>query len=76
MGFVDEFEAAIGGDALGEAFGLGEAVNPVNGAEGFGFFVADVNSPDWDFVAFAVGVGFGAVEEDAFPGGGRWNRGL
>ncbi|HWW01072.1 MAG TPA: hypothetical protein VNZ64_15350 [Candidatus Acidoferrum sp.] len=71
--FVDEFEAAVLGDALGQGLSAGEVVHLVNGADWFGFFVAHVNNPNRDFFAFVVLVGLRAVEEDPAPranGGG------
>jgi hypothetical protein len=42
-------------------------VQPIHGADGFVFVVADVNDPHGNLVAFVVNVGLWAVEKDAAP---------
>ncbi len=64
---MDEFEVAVFGYALRQGLSAGEVVDVVNGADGVGFIVADVNHPDGDLFAFVVLVGLGAVEEN-----GEW----
>jgi hypothetical protein len=66
-GFVNEFKAAVMGHLPGKLFGGLEVVATINRADGFGIRVADIHEPDGDFVAFVVGVGLRAVEENAAP---------
>jgi hypothetical protein len=66
-GFVDEFEAAVSGHALGEGLSTAEVVNVVNGSRGFGFLVAHVDKPNGDFVPFFVLIGFGSIKENSPP---------
>ncbi len=70
--FVDEFEVAVLGDALGKRLGTTEVIDVVNGADGFGLLVPYVNDPNGDLFAFVVLVGLRAVKEDAAPN--RWLR--
>ena len=41
---------------------------PINAVNGFGFLVPNIDAPNGDFVAVLVGVGLGAIEENAAPG--------
>ncbi len=69
-GVLDELQLAVAGHAVRKVLSEGETETGVNGVEGFGFFVADIDVPNGDFVAVGVLVGLRAVKEHAAPKSG------
>ena len=66
-GFVDEFEVAVFGHAIGQQLSGFEMVQPIHGADGFAVVVADIHRPDGNFLTFVVNIGLRAVQENAAP---------